>query len=94
LTIPELITVRYVAIPVQLQRQYGFSNYHIGLSFLSIFIGSAIGLVMIRLIDIKIAQPKVRQRLAENNEVRLVNPRERLICPIVGGFLQMISLFW
>jgi hypothetical protein len=79
---------------VQLQREHGFSNYQIGLSFLAIFIGSVIGLVILRVCDIKLAQPKLSQRLAEANEGRLVSPRERLIGPLIGGILQVISLFW
>ncbi|KPI34565.1 Polyamine transporter 4 [Cyphellophora attinorum] len=84
----------YVALPVQLQREHGFSNYQIGLSFLAIFIGSVIGLVILRVCDIKLAQPKLTQRLTEVNEGRLVSPRERLTGPLIGGILQVISLFW
>ncbi|KAJ9606996.1 hypothetical protein H2200_009007 [Cladophialophora chaetospira] len=86
--------VLYVAIPVGFGREYHFSNYHIGLCFLAFFVGSVIGLVFLRVCDVRLAVPKERQRLAAASGDRFSNPRERLYGAMIGVILQPISLFW
>lgn len=86
--------VMFVAVPVQFARQYHFSDYHVGLCFLAFFIGSVIGLVILKVCDVRLAVPKERQRLAAGSGGRLSNPRERLYGAMIGVILQPTSLFW
>jgi hypothetical protein len=83
-----------VAIPVQLQSQYKFSKYHVGLSFLAIFVGSVVGLVILRVCDMKFAQPVEQERRKQTSDRRLFHPRERLYGTMLGVILQLVSMIW
>ncbi|KAH8821232.1 major facilitator superfamily domain-containing protein [Xylogone sp. PMI_703] len=81
----------YVAFPLIFQRIYSFTLYQTGLSFLSLFIGSIIGLFIMMILD----KRKYRVAKAKAESLGLVvQPEERLYPVMLGGLLLPISLFW
>lgn len=81
----------YVVFPLVFERQYSFTQYQAGLTFLSLFIGSVLGLVILSAVD------KRTYRAAKKKAEALVNkvaPEERLYPVMLGGLLLPLSLFW
>jgi MFS family permease len=81
----------YVAYPYVLQTQYGFSVYHVGLSFLSLLIGAILVLPIMSLIE-KMIYQKAKARAEARGET--VAPEERLWCCNIGSVMLPVSLFW
>ncbi|KAL1966820.1 hypothetical protein VTN77DRAFT_3785 [Rasamsonia byssochlamydoides] len=86
-----MLFVYYVAFPYVLETQYFFSVYHVGLSFLSLLVGSMLAFPIISIIDKKIYQ-KAKLRAEARGEA--VAPEERLWCCNIGSIMLPISLFW
>lgn len=81
----------YVAFPVAFKSVYGFTDYHTGLAFLSLFIGSILGLVAIMILDRLKYRPAVA--LAERRG-GIILPEKRLYPAMLGCVLMPVSLFW
>lgn len=81
----------YVAFPLVFEELYAFSPCHVGLSFLSLFVGSMLGLVIMSVLDKRAYQ--VAKAKAES-EGRSVQPEERLYPAMLGGILLPVTLFW
>lgn len=81
----------YVAYPWALQTQYLFSVPQVGLSFLSLLVGSILAFPVISIVDRTIYQ-RAKRRAELRGET--VAPEERLWCCKIGSILLPISLFW
>jgi MFS family permease len=81
----------YVAFPIIFESVYSFTPYQVGLSFLSLFIGSVFGLIILSQLDKRKYQ--VAKAKAESLG-QVVQPEERLYPVMVGGILLPVSLFW
>lgn len=81
----------YITYPLIFQRVYHFDTYQVGLSFLSLLVGSVIGLVIIVVIDKRVYQKAVStaQQLGT-----VVKPESRLYPALIGSVLMPIGLFW
>lgn len=81
----------YVAFPLIFQRIYAFSPYQTALSFLSLFVGSILGLIIMMILEKRMYQ--AAKAKAESKDL-IVEPEERLYPVMLGGVLLPISLFW
>ncbi|CEJ62737.1 hypothetical protein PMG11_11228 [Penicillium brasilianum] len=81
----------YIAFPLVFERLHSFSRYQSALSFLSLLIGSILGLVFMSIVN-KIKFRKARDMM-ERYGVHM-QPEELLYPAMVGGVLLPVSLFW
>jgi MFS family permease len=81
----------YVAFPLVFQTAYDFTEYQIGMSFLSLFIGSILGLLVLIMCDKWRYQPAVVQARQTGGTVL---PEERLYPAMLAGLMMPVSLFW
>jgi hypothetical protein len=81
----------YVAFPLIFQEIYDFTAYQVGLVFLPLFVGSALGLPIVSYFDRVKYQ---REKELAKQERRPISLEERLYPAIVGSILMPISLFW
>lgn len=86
-----LIYCFYIAYPLVFERAYGFTESQVGLAFLSLFIGSVIGLVIIAVLNKRFYEPAVVQAKQEGRDVA---PEKRLYAALLGAAVMPISLFW
>jgi len=86
-----ILFVYYVAYPLVLETIYSFSTYHVGLSFLSMFVGSILGLIILKVCEVKIYEPMKRKAEALGEPT---DPENRLYPAMIGAVLQPISIFW
>jgi MFS family permease len=81
----------YIAFPLAFAQTYHFTEYQIGLTFLSLLIGSVIGVPVMMVIDKVLYRPAVAAAEAAG---RSVMPEKRLFIAMAGSVLMPGSLFW
>lgn len=85
----------FTAFPYVFERYYGFDLNLVGLTFLALGIGSALGVAGNFLIDLYIYKPKVARasQVADRNATSRAPPEHRLYSAMLGGPLITISFF-
>lgn len=81
----------YVAFPLMFQQIYGFSPYHVGLTFLSLWVGSILAIPIVGYFHVRKYEP---EKVAAAQENRPIAPEARLYPALVGAVLMPVSLFW
>lgn len=81
----------YIAYPLVFERVFNLSEFQVGLCFLSLFVGSVLGLVIIGIVDKRLYQPALMRAQQLGGQVA---PEKRLYGAILGGTLMPIGLFW
>ncbi|KAJ5900220.1 MFS general substrate transporter [Penicillium subrubescens] len=81
----------YVAYPFIFESIYSFTPHQVALSFLSLLIGSALGLVIMIFINKRLH--KKAEMLARTRRLTM-KPEEHLYHTMLGGILLPLSLFW
>jgi MFS family permease len=81
----------YIAFPIVFERLHSFSRYQSALAFLSLFIGSILGLIFMSIVNkTKLRKAKV---MMEQYGTQM-QPEELLYPAMLGGVLLPVSLFW
>ena len=86
-----ILFVNYVAVPAVLLNIYHFTDYQVGLSFLSLFLGSIIGLIVVKFCELRIVEARRKQAEVEKRPART---EDRLYPAMIGGVIQPVTLFW
>ncbi|KAJ5112013.1 MFS general substrate transporter [Penicillium argentinense] len=81
----------YIAFPMVFERLHGFSRYQSGLAFLSLLIGSILGLVYMTIVN-KAKHRKAKDIMRQHGIP--MQPEELLYPAMLGGVLLPVSLFW
>lgn len=79
----------FAAVPYMVQTIYGFNTEQSGLAFLSIVVGSFLGLLTIMACDVLLYRPKARKFPPGK-----ILPEHRLYSAMIGSFGLPIGLFW
>jgi hypothetical protein len=83
----------FAAFPYVYATAYGFDIQQIGMTFLSLAIGSILGSVTVILVDRLVYQRYHRAWIAGGADGK-VPPERRLYAAMIGGFGLPIGLFW
>lgn len=86
-----MIYIFYAAYPYMLQQVYSFSNYHVGLAFLPLLVGT---LLAVPILSVFHKRKFLVARAKAKEKGESVAPEERLYGAMVGGILMPVGLFW
>ena len=86
-----ILFVFYVAYPYVLVKVYSFSPYHVGLSFLPLFVGTTLAVPILGIIDKQVYQKEVAKARVNGERPR---PETRLFPTKLGAVFIPVALFW